>query len=329
MSWLRIVLLFASILPTTIHSIPMSETSGYLFATFKSESGPDGEQVYFALSPDGLNWKALNNAEPVLRNPLGDQGLRDPFLIRSHDGEKFFLIGTDLSIHRNPDWGRAVRQGSRAVIIWESSDLVHWSEPRRVEVAPESAGCTWAPEAIYDPEQSSYLLFWASTTADDNFAKHRIWAATTKDFKSFSEPFIYIEEDHAVIDTTIVREDGQYFRFTKDETNKLIYMESANSITGNWTRNEDFSLRDLQGYEGPQCFPLHSANSDSSQWLLILDNYARHQGYQPFITSDLASGQFEALDQLSFPFRFRHGSVIPLTAAEYQILGNEASPRVP
>ena len=40
----------------------------------------------------------------------------------------------------------------------------------------------------------------ASTTARDNFAKHRIWAARTKDFKSFSQPFIYIEKPTAVID---------------------------------------------------------------------------------------------------------------------------------
>ncbi|MCC5834808.1 MAG: glycoside hydrolase family 43 protein [Opitutales bacterium] len=295
----------------------MPETSGYLFATFKSESGPQGEQVYFALSKDGLEWKAVNNAEPVLVNTLGEQGVRDPFLIRSHDQEKFYLIGTDLSIYHNPNWGRAVRQGSRAIIIWESTDLINWSEPRRVEVAPESAGCTWAPEAIYDPEKESYLVFWGSTTAEDDFAKHRIWAAYTEDFKEFGEPFIYIEENHAVIDTTIVQDNDRYYRFTKDETNKRIIMESASSIGGSWSLKEDFSLAGLHGYEGPQCFPLVD-DEGNTQWMLILDNYARQRGYQAFITSDLSGAQFEPMDELSVPFHFRHGSVIPLTDEEYE-----------
>ena len=52
-------------------------------------------------------------------------------------------------------------------------------EPRLVKVAPDDAGCTWAPEAIYDEAKQEYLVFWASTTGRDEFAKHRIWGART------------------------------------------------------------------------------------------------------------------------------------------------------
>ena len=146
------------------------------------------EQIYFVVSRDGKDWTSLNGGEPVLVSQLGERGVRDPFLLRAHDGSKFFLIATDLSIHLNRDWGRAVRAGSKSIVIWESSDLVNWSEPRLVKVAPDDAGCTWAPEAIYDEATQDYLVFWASTTAGDKFAKHRIWAARTKDFKTFAQP---------------------------------------------------------------------------------------------------------------------------------------------
>jgi hypothetical protein len=291
---------------------------GYLFVTFKGEQNAMSEQLYFALSPDGRNWTALNKSEPVLVSSLGEKGVRDPFLLRAHDGKKFYLIATDLSINLNPDWGRAVHAGSRALVIWESSDLVKWSEPRLVPVAPEDAGCTWAPEAVYDEERGDYLVFWASTTKRDDFAKHRIWAARTRDFSTFSEPFIYIEKPNTVIDTTIVHDGTNYYRFSKDEKLKAITLETAAHLGGPWSTIEDFSLAHLVGYEGPECYLIEPASVDHPPtWGLILDHYAKGAGYEPFITHDLAGGQFTRAADFTFPFKFRHGSVLALSNEEY------------
>ena len=38
------------------------------------EEQPDGEQVYFSYSEDGLHWKDLNAGLPVLRSELGEKG---------------------------------------------------------------------------------------------------------------------------------------------------------------------------------------------------------------------------------------------------------------
>lgn len=296
-----------------------SAPAGFLFVTFRSEGEELAEQVYFGVSDDGRRWSALNDSQPVLVSELGERGVRDPYLIRRPDGEGFYLIATDLSTHLNGDWGRAVRAGSHAIIIWETQNLVDWSEPRRVEVAPNDAGCTWAPEAIYDAEQGDYLVFWASTTKRDDFAKHRIWAARTKDFREFGEPFIYIEKPTTVIDTTIVHGGDSYYRFTKDEKFKAITMESSPAIDGPWTDVPGFSLAKLRGYEGPECYQIEPASGDKpGVWGLILDNYARGRGYQPYTTTDLTAGQFEPAEGFDFPFRFRHGSVMPLSADELQ-----------
>ncbi len=299
-------------------SAALGADGGFLFVTFKGEQTPMTEQVYFALSKDGREWTALNGAEPVLVSPLGEKGVRDPYLLRSHDGGKFYLIATDLSINLNPDWKRAVRAGSKSIVIWESSDLAHWSPPRLVAVAAADAGCTWAPEAIYDENTEDYLVYWASTNKLDSFAKHRIWAARTKDFRTFGEPFVYIEKPTTVIDTDIVRDNGHYYRFSKDEKFKAITMEVSENLVGPWRDAPLFSLEQLRGYEGPQCYLLqHGTNDKPATWCLILDYYSQGRGYQPFVTENLASGQFKAGEGFRFPFHFRHGSILPVSAEEY------------
>lgn len=294
-----------------------AKPAGFLFATFKGEQTPLTEQIYFSVSKDGRNWMALNDGNPVLVSEAGEKGVRDPYLLRSHDGSKCYLIATDLSINLNPDWGRAVTAGSHNIVVWESSDLVNWSAPRLIAVAPDDAGCTWAPEAIYDEESGDYMVFWASTTERDQFAKHRIWAARTKDFVTFGEPFIYIEKPRTVIDTTIVNDGQSYYRFTKDEQFKNITMETATRLAGPWKDVSSFSLSHLVGYEGPECYRLEmSSDAASDQWCLILDQYSKGTGYQPYVTSKLASGKFEPAEGFKFPFHFRHGSVISLDADE-------------
>lgn len=141
---------------------------GFLFVTFKDENTPLGEQIYFATSRDGRAWAALKDGGPVLVSQLGEKGVRDPFLLRPRDEKKFYLIATDLLVRfLKRDWKRTATAGSRSSVVWESEDLVKWSEPRPVRVAADDAGCTWAPEAIYGEENGDYLVFWASTTARD------------------------------------------------------------------------------------------------------------------------------------------------------------------
>ena len=304
----------------TLVSPTFAADGGYLFVTFNGEGSPMTEQIYFVTSRDGTNWTQLNGGQPVLISQVGERGVRDPFLLRTPAG-KFVLIATDLSIHLNHDWGRAVRRGSKSIVIWESDDLVKWSRPRLVKVAPDDAGCTWAPEAVYDEATGEYLVFWASTTGRDQFSKHRIWSVRTKDFKTFSKPSIFIEKPTTIIDTTIVAENGTYYRFTKDEKFKAITAESSPSLAGPWQDLPDFSLAKLTGYEGPACYRLTEVEAGKpAKWCLLLDHYSRGEGYKPFVTVDLAGGKFEPAPDFTFPFRLRHGSVLPVSADEMKRL---------
>ena len=58
---------------------------------------------------------------------------------------------------------------------------------------------------------------------------------------------------------------------------------------------------------------------------VFLDHYARGAGYKPFVTHDLAAGKFEPAQGFTFPYKFRHGSVMPLTARELARLHGKAT----
>ena len=170
----------------------------YLFAYFKGEGLAQGEQIYFAVSEDGMHWRDLNGGQPVLTSQLGEKGVRDPFIMRSADGRKFYIIATDLKIYGNNDWTAAQTNGSRSIMVWESDDLIHWSDQRMCLVAPNGAGCTWAPEAVYDEKNQQYIVFWSSKipssqNVPNNDNTHRVYYCTTKDFKMFSSPNVWIE----------------------------------------------------------------------------------------------------------------------------------------
>ena len=158
----------------------------YLFAHFIGESYEQGEQIYFSVSEDGLHWQDLNGGQPVLCSPLGELGVRDPFVVKHPDTGRYFMIATDLNIYRLRDWGKAVTTGSRALIVWESDDLVNWSDPRSCEVGVPGAGNVWAPEAIWDEEKQAFLIFYACFTHDDGESRHRIYACHTQDFCTFT-----------------------------------------------------------------------------------------------------------------------------------------------
>ncbi|UOQ48444.1 Ig-like domain-containing protein [Gracilibacillus caseinilyticus] len=307
---------------------------GYLFSYFTGESTADGEQIYFALSEgnDPLHWQELNNGEPVITSDMGEKGLRDPFIIRSPEGDKFYMIATDLKIHGNGDWGRAQTEGSRSIMVWESTDLINWSEQRMVEVAPKEAGNTWAPEIFYDKSIGKYVIFWASKLYDSEENRNsgdsyqRMMYTTTRDFHTFSEPEIYLDYGYSVIDTTMIEDAGKIYRFTKDErgndpenapNGKFILQESGDSVLDpNFELiTEGIGKGTISQGEGPAIFK----SNTEDKWYLFIDEFGG-RGYIPFETTDLASGEWRISEEYDLPDSPRHGTVLPVTQEEYDAL---------
>ena len=256
--------------------------AGYLFVHFTGEQ-KDGEQIYFSVSRDGLHWTDLNDGKPVLYSHIGECGVRDPFPVKNPLNGRYYLIATDLRIRE--------------------------------------AGCVWAPEAVFDEEEQAFLVFFASKVKCDGeeTAKHRIYAAYTKDFVTFSDTFLYMERERDVIDTTILRSNGKYYRISKDETDSRLILEESDSLRGDFKRISCPVFEKLKGMEGPEGYLLPEGRS----WCVIADQFAEGKGYLPMITEDLSSGDFTILEKEKYDLgrtKKRHGGVLELSDAEYERL---------
>ncbi len=307
------------------------EKTDYLFAYFigdgKEADGQKQEQIFFAASRDGLNWGELNNAAPVLSSSMGEEGLRDPYIIRSAEGDKFYMIATDLQIAAGNGWDAAQKAGSQAIMVWESEDLINWGAQRMVTVSKEiDAGCTWAPEAFYDEQTGEYVVFWASKVKGKNYDKQRVYYCKTRDFYTFTKPKLWIEKSFSVIDTTVVRDDdGTYYRFTKNENNdeKYIFMEKSNSLLKGWTSVPSATLQAEKWREGPCSFKFSSEDiaAAGGKWAVLLDDFGG-VGYYPMVTDDFMSAEFTKLTTANLPKvkKPRHGTVLNVTSEEYERL---------
>ncbi|KAK8069985.1 glycoside hydrolase family 43 protein [Apiospora phragmitis] len=302
-----------------------SRLAGYLGAFFL---GAD-PYVYFYQSNgnDATSFRALNRGQPVIRPARGTGGVRDPAIVQGggeEEGRKWYIVGTDLNIGRT-DWDAAQRAGSRGIFVWESTDLVNWSNERLVVVEDSTAGMVWAPEALWDASQ--VLSVRHQTHWDPSSI--RIRYAHTRDFRTFTAPQTYIDRSPtSIIDLNILplytdADNQQYVRFMKNETRKTVFMEySTTGLFGNWTRagGGGSSGTIASQVEGPAAY---RDNLVDGKVHVLLDFYGG-DGYQPYeSTGDLRDNRWVASNRSGFPSNLRHGSVLPVNQTSFDALSEK------
>lgn len=310
---------------TKLQEVPKQ---AYLFVHFKEKRSPEGEQVYFSLSQDGFNWEIVNEGQPILWSYFGDKGVRDFTITRTKEG-KYIILATDLSLsygmlnQYHHSWEEISKNGSKHLVMWESEDLIHWSQQKMIQLGDENFGCLWAPDIIFDVENNDYVVHWSSSHISNNYGPKSIYYARTKDFQTFSKAkLLYQKEDSGVIDSAMYEENGSYYLFVKSDKNpEGVILLKSEAVTGPFSKIDTFdaSMSDLKDglYEAPTAMKL-----EDGRWCLFLDYYgcgAEGQGYVPFISEALSTGQFKRSDlSFSFPYGFKHGTILTISMEEYE-----------
>lgn len=308
---------------------------GYLLVHFVEDAAGHAEQVYLSLSEgdDPLSWRRLNAGEPVLGWTGGTTGVRDPFIVRRRDGLGFHILATDLRVWGagDPDWDAFTRHGSRDLVVWDSADLLVWSAPRAVEVAPPTFGMAWAPTVAYDEAASTYRVFFSAKAYDETDPEHlgsaaaAVHVVTTDDFVTFSRPEAYLQMPTGVIDLVAVPDGDLVHVLAKHDDADPGSLGVFHQVRRGFDDPEPTTVATHLGaglgghVEGPLMF----RQNDAERWFLWVDRYGTHpQGFHAFETDDPASGRWVPVPDEDFrlPEQTKHGSVLPLTRAEWSRL---------
>lgn len=297
---------------------------GYLFAYFEGRGDKmKQEQLRFALSNDGVTWRALNENRPIIASDTISEsgGIRDPHILRGEDG-MFYIVATDMFTHKY-GWG-----SNPGIVLLRSNDLINWSHAK-INLSKDfpkrfgDAYWVWAPQTIYDKKAKKYMIYF-TLQRNDRKTLITYYAYANKDFTGFeSEPKQLFAAKYGSIDSDIIYKDGVYHHFykgnTKDENGKEyingIQQATSKSLRGKW--KEDFKYLDAyagkRSVEGSSIFKFNG----KEEYALMYDMY-RDGRYEYQTSTDLYNfSEPKAFDKNFHP---RHGSIISLTKDELQRL---------
>lgn len=167
------------------------------------------------------------------------------------------------------------------------------------------------------------------------------------------------------IDVTVQKVGDTYYRIYKDENTMSLRQEKSTDLTaaigGAGVKNYADALKgsawsevatnigkgQANGYgktftsgEGPSLFKANDGDVNGYQYYLFADQPSYHQGpnhYVPMATEDIASGQWTVIGnkmpEANFPTNSdggkpRHGTVLPVTRAQYQKVLEAYAPAV-
>lgn len=282
----------------------------YLFSYFIG-NGPGEEAIFYSISHDGYNFKALNNNRPIITaDTISSRGgVRDPHILRAPDGY-FYMVVTDLYVPKD-GWS-----GNEAMVFLKSDDLVNWTHSV-VNIAEnfsefEDVLRVWAPQSYYDEEKGKIMVYWSMLQPGGYDIIY--YAYANEDFtglETVPQQLLYHPDEVACIDGDIVYKDGIYNLFFKTEgAGNGIKRAVSDRLTEGYEVQEPFLQKTNDAVEGSCVFRL--INTDT--YILMYDVYSRGT-YQFTKSTDLES--FEIIDEsISMDFHPRHGTVIPITQDE-------------
>ena len=302
---------------------------GYAAVTFLSDAnttgGKIGEALYESATSternDFFSFSPINNGDPVITSKTDTTGLRDPYVLRSHDGDEYYMIATDLKVSRQ-GWGQNQQYGSLKIEAWKSRDMVNWTRTNAddgsdagIVVNSPNQGMTWAPEAFWDDALNAYVVFFSSRAYTDGSRSTAINGkkgspynivryAITRDFRTFTPAKDWQDTGYSRIDSTVFKIGSYYYRMTKNEESgaagsyvvdgKSTFLERSKCLTCTTASSDPdadetntWRLLDqrLLPFEGPESIALNKDDvnqNDAGDAMVIM---ADSGGYQPFMTS--------------------------------------------
>jgi len=287
----------------------------YLFTYFHGNSVEE-EQICFSVSLDGYHYRALNNNRPVIDSKKISEtgGVRDPHILRSQDGETFYMVVTDMTSSKGWD-------SNRGMVLLKSKDLVNWTSStiniQKKYPGQEELKRVWAPQTIYDPDAGKYMIYWSMQHGNGPDIIYYAYANSDfTDLEGSPKQLFFPKNGKSCIDGDIIYKNGIFHMFYKTEGhgNGIKKAMTDNLTSGCWIEQPDYKQQTRHAVEGSSIFKL----TNQDKYILLYDVYGRGE-YQFCESVDL--DHFRVIDnEISMDFKPRHGTVIPITRQELEAL---------
>ncbi len=245
----------AAITAAAAAGCPADSTEAYLFVYFTGND-MDQEQICFATGSDAYSFRAVNGGRPVLDSKAisSTGGMRDPHILRRHDGRGYLMVATDMVSANGWD-------SNRAMVLMRSDNLTDWTHSV-VNIQKRYPGQAnlkrvWAPQTIYDPEAGKYMIYWSMKHGDGPDIIYYAYANDDfTDLEGEPRPLFVPADGRSCIDGDIILKDGVYHLFYKTEGHgNGIKSATTRSLTsGNWVEQSDYKQQTEQAVEGSGIF---------------------------------------------------------------------------
>ncbi len=309
---------------TTVTSAPIAITvkentrtapdTAYAAVNMRGEPELKSQRVWLS-STDGadfFSFQTRNNGNPAITGDSDTFGLRDHYLQKSHGGDKYYLMSTDLDTNAHGgDWGYFGSRGSLKLEVYESTDLVHWSRTNGdgnggITVNAPTAGMTWAPESTWDDTLQAYVVYFSSTEFTDSSRNTavagkngggytQVFAVITRDFRTFSYPPTHWQNTgYSRIDSHVFQIGDYFYRLTKNDeggaagpylpNGKMTFLERSKVLSSSTTDTSptadptktwqllDESLLPFEGPASVKLLPNDPNNNSAKDGLVILSD---------------------------------------------------------
>ena len=314
-----LLLVQVGIASATLPAIPEQlPDSVYLMAYFTSPA----QHLFYAWSTDGLHWQEANGGNAVFVAYDDAIWMRDPYInkVTRNGSTTYHLVHT---------WG----WDNSAIFHWQSHDLIHWTaadggtttDSGKIYVMDGKEGRphapnAWAPEFTYVPEEDMFYIYWSSRVDD----RQLHYVTSTRDWVTFSTPRPLFDPGFTAIDLTVVREDGLFYGYYKDERNgkKTILLATTTSLDpavdvfvgAHRVLPDDYNIE----VEGPTVFRRIGGDG----YIGYFDKFNGDAGLSYMQCTTLSNGDWQLIPDANTlnVHEVKHGSVVVISREELLLL---------
>lgn len=305
-----------------------------------------GEWTAFALSRDGINWHDLNGGREVYdtkEHSRIEQGARDAFVTRAHDGKSFVMVTTDMKVATSHKWENF------GIDLLRSDDLINWTSKTfdfrkgpKIFCDPEAPDTyknystirrVWAPQVLWDEtytwpngEKGGYFVYYSllnDKNGEDKYDR-MYYSYADRSFTKLTKPRLLFDWGYATIDADInyIPADGMFHMLIKKEGgHRGIFTTKSKSLTGPWPVPDESDYVSFEGNkltEGSSAFRIDGEDG----WRVGYVEYSSRPAKYRICKADKYLSHFNSPTDIKGVANPQHGSFMPLTKEEYLRLDN-------